>query len=318
MQRVYEHIPVLIEETLEHLQLRSGDHCIDCTVGGGGHARAMLTRTSPSGVLLGIDIDPQAVAASGAELRSFGQRATIVQANYRDIKRIVAQQPFILPVNAIVLDLGLSTDQLNQERGFSFHDSGALGMRFDGDGGRTASEILLYASVQELARIFRTYGELPSAHALAKAIVASRADITEHGGTKPVVSVPKFVKLIERIVRSRRKTLHPATLVFQALRIAVNDELENLSAFLPEAVGVLATGGRIAVISYHSLEDRIVKSFFKRESRDCICPPRTPVCRCGHMATVKVVTTHAIKSSEKEQSVNPRARSALLRVAEKI
>lgn len=311
MEREYFHEPVLAKEIIDLLQPSSNDNFVDGTVGGGGHAEKFLDAIGPHGRVLGFDLDPRAVRSAQSRLSKFGSRATIVHASYAELTATIRKYPFIRPIQGILVDLGLSSDQLEASgRGFSFRDQGTLDMRFDPDAGMPASQLLATASESELTQIFKKFGEVREASKLARAVVARR----EQGS----LSVPEFVDEIVRISSALRARIHPATKVFQAVRIAVNHELDNLVSFLPQAVAACAPGGRIAVISYHSLEDRIVKEYLKRESRDCVCPPETPICRCGHVASVRIVTRHPVVPSPKELSSNRRSRSAKLRVAEKL
>jgi 16S rRNA (cytosine1402-N4)-methyltransferase len=301
------HIPVMLEEVLEALGVQPGGRYIDCTLGGAGHAEAILERSQPGGTLLGIDADPAAIERGRERLSRFGEDVRMVQGNFRDLGAICRQMEFA-PVNGILMDLGLSSFQLAEERGFSFHDEAPLDMRFSGEG-TSASEIINEWGEAELADLIFRYGEDPASRKIARRIVASR----------PIGTALQLAKAVEQAV-GRRANLksHPATRTFQALRIAVNQELASLAAALPQAYGLLGFGSRLAVLSYHSLEDRIVKEYMHRESRDCICPPGLPECRCGHVATLRRVTKGALKPTLTEVAANPRARSARLRAAERI
>ncbi len=273
-------------------------------MGGGGHARGILVASTPDGELLGIDADPLAVALAGERLAEFGGRVTLVQGNFADLEEIALEHGFS-PVDGILLDLGLSSLQLEAAgRGFSFQLDGPLDMRFDPSRTTTAADLVNDLSVEELASILSRYGEEPQARRIARAIVAER----------PINTTGELAALVKRTV-GRRRRIHPATRTFQALRIAVNEELECLAKALPQALGLLMPGGRLVVISFHSLEDRLVKKFFRRESRDCICPPEAPVCTCGHRATLGIVTRKPIRPSAEEVAANPRSRSAKLRIA---
>jgi 16S rRNA (cytosine1402-N4)-methyltransferase len=294
-------------EVLDALAVRPGGRYVDCTVGGGGHAEAILERAQPGGTLLGIDASREAIAISRDRLARFGDEAALVEANFSDIDNVCRERGFA-PVNGILMDLGLSSDQLERGAGFSFRHDAPLDMRF-GSEGVTAAEILNTYSEDSLADLIYNYGEEPASRRIARSIIASR----------PLETSAQLAKAVEQAVgrRANRKT-HPATRTFQALRIAVNRELDVLDAALPQAHGLLGFGARLAVLSYHSLEDRRVKEFIRRESRDCICPPGLPECRCGHVATLRPVTQGAIKPSHTEIAANPRARSARLRAAERI
>jgi 16S rRNA (cytosine1402-N4)-methyltransferase len=304
-----EHLPVLLAETIAGLALSAGVDCIDGTLGGAGHAAAMLSVTTPGGRLLGLDADPEAVVRARSRLAEFGDRALIVQANFRDIASIATAHGFG-QVSAILLDLGLSSGQLaSPSRGFSFQTEGSLDMRFDPSTSLTAAEIVNEWQTDDLADVLFRYGEEPQARRFARAIVAAR----------PLNTSSELAAVISRAAATRgRRRTHPATRVFQALRIAVNDELGALETALSQLPGLLIHGGRFGMITFHSLEDRIVKQFIQREARDCICPPDFPVCRCGHQATLRAVTRRPIRPAETEISLNPRSRSAKLRIAERL
>ncbi len=314
------HIPVLLNEVIANLNLESGDNVIDATLGGAGHAQAILEATAPTGKLLGIDWDAKAVELARqrliknppeADVPSAQKRITLKVGSYINIKQI-AYESGLAPIHAILLDLGLSTDQLQDPvRGFSFSSAGQLDMRFSDQGALTAGKIVNTWSENELAHIFRVYGEERHATRIAHQISAFRQ-------RAPIRSVPELVALVMRGAGRRGGRIHPATRVFQALRIATNSELDNIAKVLPEALSILAPGGRLAVISFHSLEDRIVKHWFRDQARVCICPPELPLCRCDHQAEVKLITKKAITPSEAEIKVNPASHSAKLRVIEKI
>jgi 16S rRNA (cytosine1402-N4)-methyltransferase len=301
------HTPVMLEEVIAALNVRAGGRYVDCTLGGGGHAEAILERSQPGGVLLGIDADPRAIDRGNERLSRFGGAFRAVQGNFRDVGTICRQLEFV-PVNGVLMDLGLSSDQLEEGAGFSFQRDLPLDMRF-GPEGTTAEEILNTYSESALADLIFQFGEEPASRRIARRIVEAR----------PIRTSGQLAKAVEQAVgrRAGSKT-HPATRTFQALRIAVNEELSSLSAALPQAHGLLGFGARLAVLSYHSLEDRIVKEYIRRESRDCICPPGLPECRCGHTATLRPVTRGAVAPSAAEIAANPRARSAKLRAAERI
>lgn len=279
---------------------------MDGTLGAGGHAAGLLAASEPGGLLLGLDVDPQALDLARQTLAPFGERACIKQASYATLNAQLAALGWET-VDGILLDLGASSMQFDiPARGFSFLQDGPLDMRFDPSQTLTAAEIVNEWPEQELADLIYRYGEEPASRRIARAIV----------GARPVCGTRDLAAVIER-VRPRRAPHHPATQTFQALRIAVNGELEAVEQALPAAVQALAPGGRLAVISFHSLEDRLVKEFFRRESRDCLCPPKQPVCTCGHKATVKEIARRPIVPPEEEIAANPRARSAKLRIAEK-
>ena len=298
------HIPVLYQEVLRGLQIKPGGRYIDGTLGGGGHAAGILEKSSPDGRLLGIDADPTAIAISAEHLAEYESRVTLVNANFVRLAEIASQYGFC-PADGILLDLGLSSLQLaNGERGFSFLLEGPLDMRFNPHQGKPASELVNGLSFLELADVLHRYGEERQARRIAQAIVDAR----------PIHTTRQLAEAVARAV-GRRGKIHPATRTFQALRIAVNGELSALSQALSQAVGLLAPQGRLAIISYHSLEDRLVKQFYRRESQGCICPPEVLVCRCDHQATLEIVTKKPITPSEPELKANPRCRSARLRVA---
>jgi len=302
------HTPVLYQNVLTALNLHAGGHYIDGTVGAGGHAAGILERSSPDGRLLGLDRDPNALENAEIRLEPFGDRVSLRHASY------VAMHEEVLAlgwdrVDAILLDLGLSSMQLEDpERGFSFRFDGPLDMRFDPDVDFMADELVNHMPQDELADVIKRYGEEPRARAIAEAIVQAR----------PLKTTFQLVEVIASKAATKRAGIHPATLTFQALRIAVNDELNTLKAGLEIAAGLLSPRGRLVVISFHSLEDRIVKRFFRQESRDCICPPEQLICRCEHAATLRVLTKKPIRPESDEISHNPRARSARLRVAERL
>ncbi len=302
------HLPVLYHEIIHALRPQSPGRYVDATVGAGGHAWGILEASAPDGQLLALDKDPQALAIASQRLSAYHPRVILVHASYtqlrEEIRRLGWQQ-----VNGIVFDLGVSSMQLDQaERGFSFLAEGRLDMRFDPTTGRSAADLVNTLSEDELTDLIWRYGEEHYARRIAREICRSR----------PLQTTLELARVVERAVGGKRERIHPATRTFQALRIATNDELQGLEQVLPDAVEVLASGGRLAVISFHSLEDRIIKKFFRRESRDCICPPDQPVCICNHRATLREITRKPILPSSEEIETNPRARSAKLRVAEKV
>jgi len=300
----YFHQPVMIEEVIHYLNPQLGDVFIDCTLGGGGHAKAILQRISPQGKLLGIDLDQLAIKTTQENLKQYKSQLILVKDNFKNLKKI-----------ADVYKFGLSSGQLqDQSRGFSFLAQGGLDMRFGDTSELTAERILNTYKQKELIDIFKNYGEEKLANPISKKIIEMRKKTPI---TTPNQLVDIIADIYKRYYRGKSK-INPATKVFQALRIAVNQELENLRQVLPQAVEVLNKGGRLAVISYHSLEDRIVKEFFKQETKDCVCPPKIPVCRCQHHRILKIITKKPVEPTEKEIIENPRARSAKIRVAEKI
>jgi 16S rRNA (cytosine1402-N4)-methyltransferase len=301
------HTPVLLSETLRALAVQPGGRYIDCTVNGGGHAAAILDHSSPGGQLLGIDADPSAIEIAGERLQGYKDSVLLVNDNFANLHSICIKYDFF-PVHGILLDLGLSSYQLKGSgRGFSFQYDAPLDMRFSPDQKVTAADIVNTTSEARLAYLLKTYGEETRSHRIASEIVKAR----------PVTTTRQLAGIIERAI-GRRGKIHPATQTFQALRIAVNHELEHLETALRQAIDLLGYNGRLVVISYHSLEDRIVKQFLQKESRACICPPDVPVCVCGHVPRVKLVNKKAITPSAAEVDVNPRSRSAKLRAAEHI
>ncbi len=308
------HLPVMPDEVLGTLAPAPGSLQIDATVGGGGHTERILEAASPDGRVLGLDADEAAVARVAARLARFGDRLVLRQANFRELGDVAPAAGFGA-VDGALFDLGLSSFQLaDRERGFGFRAGGPLDMRFDTTRGVPASELLATLDADELAALFRRYGEEPAAWRIAKAIVAARR-------TAPVETAEELAALVERVVPDNprhRRRIHPATRVFQALRIAVNEELDALSEGLAAAVDLLRPGGRLVVLSYHSLEDRIVKRFLAAERRGCTCPPEAPVCVCGHAPRLRLVTRPSLTPTAAEIEGNPRARSARLRAAERL
>jgi 16S rRNA (cytosine1402-N4)-methyltransferase len=304
----FPHQPVLYHEILEILAPESGEVYLDGTLGAGGHAEGILKASAPRGRLLGLDLDPEALAIARQRLLDFQERAIIKQASYLSAADILAEIGWE-KVNGIVLDLGVSSMQIDRPgRGFSFLGEGPLDMRFNQDSGRNAADLVNNLGEEELANLIYQYGEERFSRRIARAIVVSR----------PIHTTQDLAALIKKAVPGYESHIHPATRTFQALRIATNKELETLSEALPRLADCLAPAGRIAIISFHSLEDRIVKRFFKLESQDCICPPEQPVCTCGHTASLKVLTKKPVRATEQEIQQNPRSRSAKLRVAEKL
>ena len=306
------HVPVLLHETLEQLDLKPGAVIVDGTLGGGGHAQAILERTSPDGILIGLDLDPDALREAGQRLAPFGERVRLVQASFRHLERITREEG-ATEIDGVLLDLGVSSHQLDQPaRGFRFSPGPAspLDMRMDrANAGTTAAELLATLSAGDLERVFSQYGELPGARRLARAIVERR-----ESGPR-LATAQDLIDLIQGTGIGRGRSHNPATLVFQALRIAVNDELAALEEGLQAAVRVLRPGGRLVVLTYHSLEDRIVKRAFRGAAKGCVCPPSFPVCRCGRKPELALSPRRSIEPSAREIEANPRARSARLRAA---
>ncbi|NSW51074.1 MAG: 16S rRNA (cytosine(1402)-N(4))-methyltransferase RsmH [Anaerolineae bacterium] len=309
------HLPVLFEETMTALQPKPGGRYIDCTLGAGGHALGILQRTEPDGLLLGFDLDASAIEIARGRLSDFGQRVVLRHASYLEMHAVLQELGWN-HVDGIVIDFGVSSMQLDQpQRGFSFREDGLLDMRFDPSRGTSAADWLKTIMEDELADVLWKYGEERASRRIAAAIVTARSHA-------PIQTTHQLADIIQNTVGRKkergRRPIHPATRSFQAIRIAVNHELQSVEAVLPLAVQALKPGGRLAVISFHSLEDRIVKDYFHTESRDCICPPHQPVCTCNHTAILHRITHKPITAADAENQENPRARSAKLRVVEKM
>ncbi len=301
------HIPVLYHEVLQLLRPQPNGRYLDATLGAGGHTAGILQASAPTGRVLGFDKDPEAIAFARQQLAEFGDRVTYVNASYAEITRLAPANGFA-EFDGILLDLGLSSRQLdNAQRGFSFMKDGPLDMRFDPTHGETAADLINNLTEAELVDIFWRYGEEPQSRRLSRAIVKNR----------PFAQTRQLADFIAAQVKKRQR-IHPATRIFQALRIATNKELEAVETGIPAAIELLKGNGRIAVISFHSLEDRFVKRLFRRLSQGCTCPPEQPICTCGGKATLRLVTRRPVKASAEEIEQNPRSRSARLRVAEKI
>jgi len=305
-----QHIPVLLHEVLAALHLHPGGHYVDATVGGGGHAQAILRATAPDGYLLGLDRDPEATTRAIDRLAEFGRRVKIINAAYVKLAEMVAELGLPL-LDGVLFDLGFSSWQIDDaRRGFSFRRDGPLDMRFDvTEATPSAEELVNQLPTAELADILWRYGEESRSRRIAQAIVAAR----------PIYGTQQLAEVVASTARrAARARLHPATRTFQALRIAVNHELVGLTAALPQAIAALVPGGRLAVIAFHSLEDRIVKQFFRQQAHGCQCPPESPVCTCGLKPSVRLVTRKLIRPTAAEIRNNPRSRSAKLRVVEKL
>ncbi|HVC76520.1 MAG TPA: 16S rRNA (cytosine(1402)-N(4))-methyltransferase RsmH [Candidatus Micrarchaeaceae archaeon] len=303
------HQPALSQEVIELLQPAPGAVAIDCTVGQAGHARLILERIIPGGRLLGIDRDPEAVKAAEAALVEFATSAVIAHGRFSDLGAIAERAGFG-GADLILFDFGISSTQLDApERGFSFRGEGPLDMRMDVTNELTAERIVNTFEPSEIERILRSYGEERWARRIVQFIVRRR----------PLRTTRDLAQAVEAAIPRQAwpRDINVATRTFQGLRIAVNSELAEIEAGLQAALMTLKPGGRMATISFHSLEDRLVKSFFNVESKDCICPPQQPVCTCGHRATLRIITRRPVRPSEEEAAANPRARSAKLRVAEK-
>jgi 16S rRNA (cytosine1402-N4)-methyltransferase len=308
MDKHTPHQPVLYNEIIHLLQPRRAGRYIDGTLGAGGHAWGLLEASEPDGLLLGFDVDSLALKLARKRLAPFIERVTLVQSSYENLSAELSAVGW-QNVDGVLLDLGISSMQLDDpERGFSFQQDARLDMRFDQQNPLAAVDLVNTLPEKDLADLLYTFGEERRSRQVARAIVRAR----------PIYTTLELAEIVSANTKSGRPGMHPATRTFQALRIAVNRELETLKETLPQAVYALNSGGRLAVISYHSLEDRIVKHYFRRESVDCICPPKQPVCDCGHKASIQVITKRPIRPKKDEIEENPRARSARLRVAERI
>lgn len=302
------HTPVMTPEIMQALNIQPGGRYIDATLGEGGHSKSILAATEPGGQLLGLDADPEAVSVATERLGDRGEQFLALNVNFRDIRATALRYEFV-PVHGVLFDLGVSSLQLDREtRGFSFRRADPLDMRFSFEQQVTAADIVNGYAESELADLIFHLGEDRAARRIARAIVRNR----------PINTSSELAEVIEKVNPRRGRRTNPATRTFQAIRIAVNDELSALETALEQAVSLLGQGGRLAVISYHSLEDRIVKNFIRKQASDCICPPGTPLCRCDHLATVKIITRRPVTPTDAEIDANPRARSAKLRVAERI
>jgi 16S rRNA (cytosine1402-N4)-methyltransferase len=308
------HLPVMVEEVMSALSPVPGSFQIDATVGGGGHSLRILGAASPGGRLLGIDADAAAIERTRARLAPYGEQVVLRQSNFEAIGEVAREAGFS-QVDGILMDLGLSSHQLaDADRGFGFRTTGALDMRFDTSRGVPASELVNTLDAEALADLFRRHADEPHAWRIAKAIVTERS-------RDPIDTADRLAAVVERAVPAQpaaRRRIHPATRVFQALRIAVNRELEVLPTALEDALDLLRPGGRLVVIAYHSLEDRIVKRFVAAERRGCICPPAVPVCVCGRTPRLAPVGPQPQVPSDAEVAANPRARSAKLRAARRL
>lgn len=304
------HLPVLLQEVIDFLGIEPGKLYVDATLGGGGHAQQILLR---GGMVLGVDLDEEALSYTRQKLSAYGSRLELVHDNFKNLPHIL-QQRRIEEIDGIIFDLGLSSHQIDTPaRGFSYKINAPLDMRFNQKQGFSAFELLNNLSEEELRKIISKYGEEKFASLIAKEIVKERQKA-------PLTTSSELVALIDRVIPSRlkQKGHHPARRTFQALRIAVNDELKNLEEALYGVIPFLAKGGRICVITFHSLEDRLVKNFFREKARGCVCPPQQPVCTCNRKAEIKILTPRPLRPSAAEIENNPRAKSAKLRVAEKI
>ena len=301
------HQPVLYHESLKYLQVQIGQRFVDGTLGAGGHASGILKGSKPQAKLLGFDLDPRAIAIAKEKLAEFGQRAIIQQRSYAEIREAINELGWKC-VDGVLFDLGISSMQIDiADKGFSFSKPAPLDMRFGQDSGHTAAHLLNSLDEKEIADIIWKFGEEPKARRIARLIVDNR----------PLTTTTQLAQIVNQVYSGKGIKRNPATRTFQAIRIAVNSELEVLEQGLENALASLCIGGRLAVITFHSLEDRIVKQLFRQESKDCICPPEQIICNCGHKATIKIITKKPVQPSEEEMRNNPRARSAKLRVVEK-
>ncbi len=311
-----QHIPVLREKVLEVLKPKPGGTYIDATVGLGGHSTAILEKSAPNGRLIGIDVDESALAIARERLQHFKDRARFIHGNFAQLQSLLENNS-ITGVDGILLDLGVSSLQLETpSRGFSFNHTGPLDMRMDTRQSPSAEQVVNEKPLDTLTDIFRRYGEERFAKRVAQYIVQAR----QHTPIKTTAHLADIVisALSARANRQRTARIHPATRVFQALRIYVNSELDNLATVLDAAVPLLKPGGILCVITFHSLEDRIVKRRFQRCARACLCPPKTPVCICEHRPSLQILTKRPVRPAQIEIQQNPRARSAKLRAARKI
>lgn len=306
------HSPVLLRETLEYLQCRSGGIYVDGTIGGGGHGEEILKASAPDGRLVGIDLDDDALRETERRLSVYAGRITLVKGNFADIDLILNNLD-IYGVDGILLDLGLSTHQLTTpERGFGFSVDGPLDMRMDRSGPLTAADIVNLYPQERLEILIREFGEERMAKKIARVIVAKRC-------ISPIKTTGELARIVASVTgRGYRGAIHPATRTFQALRIAVNGELDNLRKVIPKGAECLKRGGRLTIISFHSLEDRIVKNGFAALAGACFCPPAFPVCHCRREEKLKIINKRPVRPSKGEAAANPRSRSARMRTAERI
>ena len=302
------HIPVMLEACMRLMDPQPSGQYADGTLGAGGHSEAILKASSPDGKLISFDLDPVAIAIARERLEPYGDRVRIIQDSYVNLGRYAEENS----LDGFIVDLGVSSMQLDrQDRGFSFLQDGPLDMRFSPEQPLTAADLVNQLPEEELARILWVYGEERKSRQIAAMICAERE-------RNKIITTAQLRDVILSAAGNSREKIHPATRSFQAIRIAVNGELDAVEAVLPAAVKALKPGGRLLVISFHSLEDRIVKNYFKTESKDCLCPPEQPVCTCGHKAVLRELTRHPVTADDEEIKLNPRARSAKLRAAVKI
>ncbi len=305
---LYPHVPVLNREVLTYLNPKNKGRYLDATLGAGGHAEAILKACQPDGELISFDLDKEALSIAKERLNSFSDHIHFFHRSYTQLEQTLRELGWDA-LDGALFDLGVSSMQVDEAiRGFSFLKEGPLDMRFDIASPLTAQEVVNQWKEADLISILQNYGEEPKAYAIARAICAAR----------PFHTTIQLADVVMQVYHGQRGKIHPATRTFQAVRMAVNDELHTIKIGIRSAANRLKDEGRIAVISFHSLEDRVVKEFFRQESRDCICPPEQPTCICGHKATLKVLTKKPVLASEDEIKINPRSRSAKLRVAQKI
>lgn len=310
----FQHQPVLMNQTLNSLKLRPGGVYLDGTLGGGGHTEAILQATEPDGKVIGLDQDDEALAAASQRLKPFGERFCPIRANFAEMEQVLAAEG-VAGLDGVLLDIGVSSHQLDEpDRGFSYMQDGPLDMRMDRRGGQTAADLVAELSESELANLIYRYGEEKFSRRIARRIVEQRAQT-------PIESTKQLAELISAAIpaaQRRKEKQHPAKRTFQALRIAVNDELGVLERGLVAAFASLKSGGRLSVITFHSLEDRIVKNYFAGLAKGCECPPEFPVCVCGKQPQALLITRRPQTATEDELQSNPRARSAKLRTVEKL
>ncbi len=306
------HESVLAKEILQHLHPREDGLIVDGTLGNGGHTELILKNTAPGLRVLGIDRDEQAIERAGKRLAPFRNRVTLIHGNFSDIKNIL-KKANVMNVDGLLLDLGVSSPQLDSpERGFSFMRNGPLDMRMDSTQKTTAADLLVKLSDEELVLVIKEYGEERFAKRIVRAIRKAQEQ-------NPITTTLQLSNIVSGVTHTPRPAkIHPATRTFQALRIAVNNELEHIKSALSDSLKVLSASACIMVISFHSLEDRIVKNFFKDEEKGCVCPPRLPVCACGHKTRLKIITRRPVTPASEEVKRNPRASSSKLRVAERV
>ncbi|MDP2661020.1 MAG: 16S rRNA (cytosine(1402)-N(4))-methyltransferase RsmH [Dehalococcoidia bacterium] len=307
------HVPVMVGEVLEALKVREGGLYIDCTVGAGGHGSAILSAAGPGSRLLGLDVDPNAIERAATRLEEFRGNFLLANENFTRVEEVAVSAGFN-PVDGVLFDLGVSSDLLaDPRRGLSFQYDTPLDMRFSDRQQVTAADLVNDLPESELADMLFQFGQERHSRRIARMIIANR----------PVLTTGQLARLVERSLNStgrnpHKSRIHPATRTFMALRIAVNREMDSLASALPQAVKVLKPQGRLVVISFHSLEDGMVKGFLRRESSACLCPPQVPQCICGHSPSLKIITREPIYPAEDEIRANPRSRSAKMRVAQKL